>query len=162
MTRTKGKPPGRSKAVRYAVVGLGHIAQAAVLPAFSHSRRNSRLAALVSGERKKLDALGRLELEQVGMISHHTLHARRFRRSDQRFLPCVRSVLPTITHHVHETSNQLELTLHRIVLEARNSREHVAHAAAKVRVMEESGKFVRIRLPNNLEGWTEHDGVVEL
>jgi predicted dehydrogenase len=59
MTRTKGNPTGRSKTVRYAVVGLGHIAQAAVLPAFSHSRRNSRLAALVSGERKKLDALGR-------------------------------------------------------------------------------------------------------
>jgi predicted dehydrogenase len=59
MTRTKGKPTVRSRTVRYAVVGLGHIAQAAVLPAFSHSRRNSRLAALVSGERKKLDALGR-------------------------------------------------------------------------------------------------------
>jgi len=32
----------------------------------------------------------------------------------------------------------------------------------KVRIMEESGKFVRIRLPNNLEGWTEREGVVEL
>ena len=36
--------------VRYAVVGLGHIAQVAVLPAFGNSRRNSRLAALVSGD----------------------------------------------------------------------------------------------------------------
>ena len=35
--------------VRYAVVGLGHIAQVAVLPAFAHARRNSELAALVSG-----------------------------------------------------------------------------------------------------------------
>jgi predicted dehydrogenase len=59
MTRTNSKRTGRSKTVRYAVVGLGHIAQAAVLPAFSHARRNSRLAALVSGEKKKLDALGR-------------------------------------------------------------------------------------------------------
>jgi predicted dehydrogenase len=33
--------------VRYAVVGLGHIAQVAVLPAFVHARRNSRLVALV-------------------------------------------------------------------------------------------------------------------
>jgi predicted dehydrogenase len=49
----------RTKAVRYAVVGLGHIAQAAVLPAFKHARRNSVLAALVSGEPKKLDTLGR-------------------------------------------------------------------------------------------------------
>jgi glucose-fructose oxidoreductase len=38
---------------------LGHIAQAAVLPAFKHARRNSVLAALVSGEPKKLDTLGR-------------------------------------------------------------------------------------------------------
>jgi predicted dehydrogenase len=51
--------PSRRKAVRYAVIGLGHIAQAAVLPAFKHARRNSTLAALVSGERKKLDVLGR-------------------------------------------------------------------------------------------------------
>ncbi|HEX2567534.1 MAG TPA: Gfo/Idh/MocA family oxidoreductase [Burkholderiales bacterium] len=43
--------------VRYAVVGLGHIAQVAVLPAFANARRNSRLAALVSGDplkRRKL------------------------------------------------------------------------------------------------------------
>ena len=36
--------------VRYAVVGLGHIAQVAVLPAFGHARRNSELVALVSGD----------------------------------------------------------------------------------------------------------------
>ena len=36
------------------------------------------------------------------------------------------------------------------------------HAGLKVRIMEESGKFVRIRLPNNLEGWTEREGVAYL
>ncbi|MDF3010304.1 MAG: putative glucose-fructose oxidoreductase oxidoreductase protein [Burkholderiales bacterium] len=36
--------------IRYAVVGLGHIAQVAVLPAFGNARRNSRLAAIVSGD----------------------------------------------------------------------------------------------------------------
>jgi glucose-fructose oxidoreductase len=41
------------------VIGLGHIAQVAVLPAFKHARRNSTLAALVSGEPKKLKQLGR-------------------------------------------------------------------------------------------------------
>jgi glucose-fructose oxidoreductase len=46
------------KKVRYAVIGLGHIAQAAVLPAFKHARRNSALVALVSGEAKKLKELG--------------------------------------------------------------------------------------------------------
>jgi glucose-fructose oxidoreductase len=44
--------PPSSKPVRYAVVGLGHIAQVAVLPAFAHAR-NSRLAALVSGDKQK-------------------------------------------------------------------------------------------------------------
>jgi predicted dehydrogenase len=35
----------RGKQIRYAVVGLGHIAQTAVLPAFRHARANSKLAA---------------------------------------------------------------------------------------------------------------------
>ena len=40
------------KKIRYAVVGLGHIAQTAVLPAFKHAE-NSELAALVTGNPKK-------------------------------------------------------------------------------------------------------------
>jgi predicted dehydrogenase len=48
-----------SKFVRYAVVGLGHIAQNAVLPAFAHARRNSRLTALVSDDRRKLNAMAK-------------------------------------------------------------------------------------------------------
>ncbi len=55
-SRTKSS---HSKSVRYAVIGLGHISQAAVLPAFKHATRNSVLAALVSGEEKKLKQLGR-------------------------------------------------------------------------------------------------------
>ena len=46
--------------VRYAVVGLGHIAQKAVLPAFKRAQENSVLVALVSGHREKLDALGHI------------------------------------------------------------------------------------------------------
>jgi glucose-fructose oxidoreductase len=45
--------------VRYAVIGLGHIAQAAVLPAFKHAGRNSSLAALVSDDARKRRELGR-------------------------------------------------------------------------------------------------------
>jgi glucose-fructose oxidoreductase len=48
----------RSK-IRYAVVGLGHIAQVAVLPAFRHAARNSEVAALVSDDRTKRRLLGR-------------------------------------------------------------------------------------------------------
>lgn len=50
---------GSSERIRYAVVGLGHIAQAAVLPAFAHARQNSELAALVSSDPVKLEKLGR-------------------------------------------------------------------------------------------------------
>jgi glucose-fructose oxidoreductase len=45
--------------LRYAVVGLGHIAQVAVLPAFAHAKRNSELVALVSGDKAKLRVLGK-------------------------------------------------------------------------------------------------------
>jgi predicted dehydrogenase len=57
-SRSRPKTSER-KSVRYAVIGLGHIAQVAVLPAFKHAKRNSTLAALVSGEQKKLKQLGR-------------------------------------------------------------------------------------------------------
>ncbi len=43
--------------VGYAVVGLGHIAKNAVLPAFRHAKENSRLVALVSGDAEKRRAL---------------------------------------------------------------------------------------------------------
>ena len=47
---------GKSK-VRYAVVGLGNIAQVAVLPAFEHARENSQLVALLSSDPEKLSVL---------------------------------------------------------------------------------------------------------
>lgn len=47
------------KKIRYAVVGLGHIAQVAVLPAFAHATENSELAALVSSDQTKLKKLGK-------------------------------------------------------------------------------------------------------
>lgn len=55
MVRRKVSAPG--KIIRYAVVGLGHIAQVAVLPAFGHARANSVLSALVSGDGVKLSKL---------------------------------------------------------------------------------------------------------
>ena len=49
----------KPKKVRYAVLGLGHIAQVAVLPAFAHAKASSTLAALISSDAKKLKILGR-------------------------------------------------------------------------------------------------------
>lgn len=50
--------PATNAPVRYAVVGLGYIAQVAVLPAFAHARKNSVLQAIISGDPLKLKRLG--------------------------------------------------------------------------------------------------------
>jgi predicted dehydrogenase len=54
--KTPGSKHGRK--IRYALVGLGHIAQIAVLPAFAHARANSALTALISSDPQKLKILG--------------------------------------------------------------------------------------------------------
>jgi predicted dehydrogenase len=51
--------PTRRGIIRYAIVGLGHIAQVAVLPAFAHAARNSRVTALVSDDPAKLRELSK-------------------------------------------------------------------------------------------------------
>jgi predicted dehydrogenase len=49
---------GKRQRVRYAVVGLGWIAQAAMLPGFGNATDNSELVALVSGDADKRKQLG--------------------------------------------------------------------------------------------------------
>src|SRR2546423_1185397 len=57
--------PKKTK-IRYAVVGLGHIAQVAVLPAFAHAQRNSTLAAIVSDDStKRREISKKYKLDQV-------------------------------------------------------------------------------------------------
>src|ERR1700753_2239095 len=48
------------KKVRYAVVGLGDIAQGAVLPGFRNATANSELVALISDDPKKLRQLEKI------------------------------------------------------------------------------------------------------
>jgi len=48
---------GERVRIRYAVVGLGHIAQVAVLPSFTHARQNSEVTALVSDDPAKHEKL---------------------------------------------------------------------------------------------------------
>ena len=53
--------------IRYAVVGLGYFEQMSILPAFSHAKKNSELAALISGDPSKLKQLGaKYGVEQRG------------------------------------------------------------------------------------------------
>jgi predicted dehydrogenase len=57
---TRARVSGMAKeqrTVRYAVVGMGNIAQVAVLPAFGHADENSRLCAVISGDAEKRRAL---------------------------------------------------------------------------------------------------------
>jgi predicted dehydrogenase len=58
MATKRSRGSKSSNSIGYAVVGLGHIAQTAVLPAFVNAR-NSRLAALVSDDKKKRETLSR-------------------------------------------------------------------------------------------------------
>jgi glucose-fructose oxidoreductase len=60
MARQLGKQRSKKaeRQVGYAVVGLGHFAQDAILPAFEHAKENSRLVALVSGDPEKARELG--------------------------------------------------------------------------------------------------------
>jgi predicted dehydrogenase len=60
--------------VRYAVVGLGHIAQVAVLPAFAHAA-NSEVTALVSDDPAKLKALARKYKTVEGTFSYDEYEA---------------------------------------------------------------------------------------
>lgn len=55
---SKSRNKSSSGAVRYAVVGLGHIAQVAILPAFAQARK-SALTGLVSSSPTKLQKLAR-------------------------------------------------------------------------------------------------------
>jgi predicted dehydrogenase len=48
-----------AKRIRYGVIGLGHIAQVAILPAFAQAQQNSTLAALISDDPEKLRKLSR-------------------------------------------------------------------------------------------------------
>ncbi len=86
-SRSKVRKKARGKTgrrIRYAVIGLGHIAQAAVLPAFAHATRNSTLAALISDDPAKLKRLGAATQYRISPAT--TMH----RRSSQaaRSTPC--------------------------------------------------------------------------
>lgn len=83
-----------NKRIRYAVVGIGSIAQEAVLPAFANAE-NSELTALVSGEDEKREQLGK----KYGL--RHTYSYENFRQ-------CLSSgevdaVYIALPNHLHRT-----------------------------------------------------------
>ena len=87
--RRKAKDKDSQK-IRYAVVGLGHLAQVAVLPAFENAA-NSELAAIVSGDEKKRRKLGkRYRLEHVHSYDEY-----------ERALSEVDAVYLVLPNHLH-------------------------------------------------------------
>ncbi len=76
--------------MRYAVVGLGHIAQVAVLPGFK-TAPNSELLALVSGESEKLKKVGKkYKLQQLYSYDEY-----------DRALESVDAVYLALPNHLH-------------------------------------------------------------
>lgn len=83
----------RRKKIRYAVIGLGHIAQAAVLPAFAHAE-NSELTAIVSDDAEKRREIAEMyEIERA--IDYDDLEDL-FERRD---VDAVYIALPNHLHH---------------------------------------------------------------
>jgi glucose-fructose oxidoreductase len=79
-----------TRKVRYAVVGLGHIAQVAVLPAFK-TANNSELATIVSGEPEKREKLSKqYRLEHVYSYNDY-----------ERALAVVDAVYLALPNHLH-------------------------------------------------------------
>ena len=80
----------KSNKIRYAVVGLGHIAQVAVLPAFKNAT-NSELVAIVSGEQEKRAKLAK---------KYRLEHSYKYDDYDQ-VLAQVDAVYLAVPNHLH-------------------------------------------------------------
>jgi len=94
-----------SKRIRYAVVGLGHIAQVAVLPAFA-SAGNCELVAVVSGDQEKLRKVG----AQYGI-------ARTFSYEEyEQALELVDAVYVAVPNHLHHEFTVRAATAGRHIL----------------------------------------------
>ena len=93
--------------IRYAVVGLGHIAQVAVLPAFENAH-NAELTALVSGDDAKLATLG----ERHGVGTKHQFHYEDYDELlDDDLVDAVYIAVPNHLHHEY-TVRAAEAGLH--------------------------------------------------
>ena len=79
------------RSIRYAVVGLGHIAQVAVLPAFK-TAKNSELVSIVSSDEEKREKL---------RTKYHLEHAYSYEEYDQA-LAEVDAVYIALPNHLHK------------------------------------------------------------
>jgi predicted dehydrogenase len=59
-----------SRKIRYAVVGVGHLTQVALLPVFNKAE-NSELVAQVSGDAEKQDEVGKKAWQTLELCAPH-------------------------------------------------------------------------------------------
>ena len=139
---------GSNKKIRYAVVGLGNIAQMAVLPAFEHASENSELVALVSSDAEKLrvlaeryhvsitgsyDDLDRLlrdgEIDAIYVATPNTLHRSALERAARAgvHVLCEKPLAATVADcramlHAAADANIKLMTAYRLHFEQTNLR----------------------------------------
>ena len=93
-SRKSSRPARKApQPLRFAVIGLGHIAQAAVLPAFKHAKGHVKLAALVSDTPAKLKQLGKRY--GVNLLHSYETAASLFKSGD---IDAVYIALPNTLH----------------------------------------------------------------
>jgi predicted dehydrogenase len=79
--------------IRYGVIGLGNIAQVAVLPAFQHASENSELVALISSDAEKRKAL-----QEQWEVKHGGTYEEMERVLDEAGADAVYIALPNSMH----------------------------------------------------------------
>jgi len=110
--RSKTKKRSSSKSsekpkIRYAVVGLGYIAQIAVLPAFA-TAKNSELAALVSDDRVKLEKLSVKELlKELGSTP----------KDSEQWTAKLTVLKENVEHHVEEEEGEMFKKARKVLTE---------------------------------------------
>ena len=87
-TAKRDRKGGDAKRVRWAVVGLGYFAQAAVLPAFAHARQTCKLVALFSDDARKRRRLGKQYRVQQALPYERYDDTWRAARSMRSISPC--------------------------------------------------------------------------
>ena len=116
-----------NKKIRYAVAGLGHIAQTAVLPAFKHAE-NSQLAALVTGNPKKHRELS--ERYRVKAYTYYDLES----ALEKEKVDAVYIATPNILHREH-TERAAQVGVHVLCEKPMATTQHdceaMIRAAAK-------------------------------
>ena len=127
----------QARRVGYAVVGLGHISEHAILPAFRHAKK-SRLIALVSGDAKKAQRLA---------AKFHARHSFTY----DRFEECLRS--PEIEAVYIATNNSTHLPF---TLRAAAAGKHVLCEKPLAGTAEECRQIVEACRKNNVKLMTAY------